>query len=150
MNTPHDDPFAKVKGYLLDLELPIRDEDEKEELVVVDDRLNGIVGLVIDCEAPILVLEQRIAPVPAASAELAHLFRRLLQMNRTLVHGAFVLDEAAENILFRDTLLLATLDLDELASSIRALTLGLAEHGAELLRLARPDGEPAATTGGGR
>ena len=59
--------------------------------------------------------------------------RRLLQMNNTLVHGAFVLDETGERIFFRDTLQLANLDLNELESSIRALSLALAEYGSELL-----------------
>lgn len=130
--------FERVKRYLLELELPIREEDPEEELVIVDDRANGIVGLVIDCEAPIVVLEQLIAPVPEPAGDL---FRRLLQMNRTLVHGAFVLDENARQVLFRDTLLLATLDLDELESSIRALTLGLVEHGDELIRLTQTSAE---------
>ncbi|MEM8929940.1 MAG: YbjN domain-containing protein [Acidobacteriota bacterium] len=129
------DAFERVKRYLTELELPIREEDAIEELVVVDDRSNGIVGLVIDCEAPILVLEQLIAPVPASPGPL---YLRLLQMNRTLVHGAFVVDAEAGRVLFRDTLLLDTLDLAELESSIRALALAIAEHGAELLHLTRP------------
>ena len=33
-------------------------EEASEELVVVEDEENGIKNLVIDCEAPILVLEQ--------------------------------------------------------------------------------------------
>ena len=78
----------RVKGYLLDLDLTIVTENESEELVVVDDEDNGIKQLVIDCEPPIVVLEQLIAEVPAEPGDL---FKRLLQMNNTLVHGAFVL-----------------------------------------------------------
>ena len=56
-------------------------------------------------------------------------------MNTTLVHGAFVLDETAERIFYRDTLQLANLDLNELEGSVRALSLALAEYGDELLSL---------------
>ena len=66
-------------------------------------------------------------------AEPRDLFVRLLQMNNTLVHGAFVLDETAGRIFFRDTLQLANLDLNELEASIEALSLALAEYGSELL-----------------
>ncbi len=55
-------------------------------------------------------------------------------MNRTMVHGAFVLDDEEGNrVLFRDTLQLENLDRNELEGSIQALGLALAENGAELL-----------------
>jgi len=120
----------RVKGHLLDLGLKIVSENEAEELVVVDDEDNGIKQLVIDCEPPIIILEQLIGEVPAEPGDF---FKRLLQMNNTLVHGAFVLDETGGRIFFRDTLQLANLDLNELEGSIRSLSLALAEYGAELL-----------------
>ena len=120
----------RVKGYLLDLDLTIVAENEADTLVVVDDEDNGIKQLVIDCEPPIVILEQLIGEVPAEPGDL---FARLLQMNNTLVHGAFALDETGRRIFYRDTLQLANLDLNELEGSIRALSLALAENGGELL-----------------
>jgi hypothetical protein len=125
--------FEQVKRHLNEMEMAIISENEKEELVVVEDEENGIKNLVIDCEEPILVLEQVIMKVPRAPETL---FKRLLQMNRNLVHGAFVLDENAEVILFRDTLQLENLDRNELEGSIHALSLALSEYGAELLEYA--------------
>jgi hypothetical protein len=123
--------FEKVKNFLLDLDLKIVDENKAQELVVVEDQENGIMNLVIDCESPIVVLEQLIMEVPKETGDF---YRRLLQMNRSLVHGAFVLDEAAKYVFFRDTLQLENLDLNELEGTIQALSLALAENGAELLR----------------
>jgi len=57
----------------------------------------------------------------------------LLQMNRTLVHGAFALTEDGKHILFRDTLCLEHLDLNEVQWTIEALSLAMAEHAAELI-----------------
>jgi hypothetical protein len=125
-----EDKFELVKSYLNEMELPIIIEDPAEELVVVDDEENGIKNLVIDCEAPIVVLEQVIMKVPA---DAGNLFERLLQMNRNLVHGAFVLDDGPSVILFRDTLQLENLDRNELEGSIHALSLALSEYGTELL-----------------
>lgn len=122
--------FDKVKGYLLDLGLTITHENEAEELVVVDDEENGIKKLFIDCEAPIVILEQLIGHVPSDPGDL---FVRLLQMNHTLVHGAFVVDEDASRIFYRDTLQLSHLDANEIEGSIDALSLALAEYGSELL-----------------
>jgi len=124
-----------IKNYLLDLDLKIVDENEPEELVVIEDEDNGIKNLVIDCEPPIVILEQLIMEVP--KKDDGQFFKRLLQLNRTLVHGAFVLDEECKYVFFRDTLQLENLDLNELEGSIRALTLALAENGAELLKYAK-------------
>jgi hypothetical protein len=96
----------------------------------VEDEDKGVKNLIIDCEDTIVVLEQSIMPVPSDPKDL---FKRLLQLNRSLVHGAFVLDDEGEKVLFRDTLQLANLDRNELEASIQALSLGLAEYGSELL-----------------
>lgn len=122
--------FDKVKTLLLDLEYNIVEEDAAQELFVIDDTDSGINKLIVDCEDPLLILEQVIMPVPASPGDL---FRRLLQMNRLLVHGAFVLNDDARTILFRDTLRLENLDANELEGSIEALSLALAENATELL-----------------
>jgi len=122
--------FDRVKSYLFDMALLIVSEDPDEELVVVDDEENGIKNLMIDCEDPILVMEQVIMKVPGEPGDL---YKRLLQINRSLVHGAFVLNEEADIILFRDTLQLENLDRNELEASIHSLSFALAEYSAELL-----------------
>lgn len=122
--------FETVKTYLQELHLSIVSENTAECLVVIEDEVRGIKHMVVDCEEPILIFEQVIMPVPEHPGEL---FCRLLQMNRTLVHGAFVLDEDATRVLFRDTLQLANLNLNEVEATIEALSLALAEHADELL-----------------
>jgi len=126
--------FEKVKDFLLDMGFVMNQEDPQEELIVIDDEERGIKNLVIDCESPILILEQVIMPMPQDSSDFC---KRLLQMNRTLVHGAFVLDDEGTTLLFRDTLQLENLDRNELEGSIDALSLALAEYGSELVSFAR-------------
>jgi hypothetical protein len=126
--------FEKVKDFILDMGFAISHEDPKEELIVIDDDDRGIKNFVIDCEAPILILEQVIIPMPKGSSDFC---KRLLQINRTLVHGAFVLDEDGTTLLFRDTLQMENLDRNELEGSIDALSLALAEYADELVTFAR-------------
>ena len=101
--------------------------------MVVEDEENGIKNLIIDCEAPIVVLEQVIMRIPENTEKL---YKRLLQMNRNLVHGAFALDEDETVVLFRDTLQLDNLDRNELEGSVHSLSLALSEYGAEFLEYA--------------
>ena len=126
--------FEKVKDYLLDMGFVMSHEEPQEKLVVIDDEDRGIKNLVIDCEAPILILEQVIMSMPESSSDFC---KRLLQINRTLVHGAFVLNEEGTTLLFRDTLQLENLDRNELEGSIDALSLAMAEYGGELVSFAR-------------
>ena len=122
--------LLKVKNYLHELDLAIEEENPEEELVVVNDEDRGIYRLIIDCEEPILILEQAIMPMPSDPGDL---YRRLLELNRTLIHGAFALDEETGTILFRDTLRLDTLDRGEIEGTISSLGLALAENAEELL-----------------
>ncbi len=126
--------FEKVKAYLMDLGFSISSEDEGEELVVINDEEKGINNLIIDCEDPILIIEQMIMSTPQDTSSF---YKRLLQLNRTLVHGAFVLDEEGLNILFRDTLQVENLDRNELEGSINALSLALAENANELIAFSK-------------
>jgi hypothetical protein len=122
--------FQTVKLYVQDLDLAIVSEDPAQDILVVEDNERGINNLVIDCEEPLLIFEQMILDVPAHPGDM---FRRLLQMNRTLVHGAFALTEDGKRVLFRDTLRLENLDLNEVQGTIEALSLAMAEHAAELI-----------------
>jgi len=126
--------FDTVKSYLQDLDLAIDEEDTAEALVVVSDEDRGINHLIVDCEDPILIVEQAIMPIPNNSDGL---YKRLLEMNRTLIHGAFAIDDETSTVLFRDTLRLETLDRSELEGSITALELALAENAAELLEYSK-------------
>ncbi len=125
-----EDKFSLVKKFLHEMNISIINEDEKEELVIVEDEANGIKNMIIDCEKPIVVLEQVIMTVPEKTDVL---YKRLLKFNRELVHGAFALDEDEKYIIFRDTLQLENLDRNELEGSIHALSLALSEYGTELL-----------------
>ena len=127
--------FDTVKQYLLDLRLSIVSEDPAEGLMVVEDEDRGLKNLLVDCEEPILVFEQIIMPVPSNPGDM---FRRLLQMNRCVVQGAFTLDEEGKRVLYRDTLPLANLDPNEVERTIEALSLTLAEFASELIALHKP------------
>ncbi|MFP6591060.1 MAG: YbjN domain-containing protein [Candidatus Latescibacterota bacterium] len=124
--------FERVKEYIVDLGFTIDEEIADEEIIVINDEDRGIHQLVIDCEDDLLVLEQLILKFPGEVT--AAVYRRLLQMNRSFVFGAFVLNEEGDTLLYRNTLALDNLDLNELDTTINALSLGLAENGDELLR----------------
>lgn len=127
--------FEKVKGYLQELGFDFKNEDPAEEIVVIEDESQGIKNLVIDCEDPILILEQLVFDLKEGTS--AESLKQLLQMNRNMIHGAFAIDDSGKKVLFRDTLQLENLDLNELEGSINALSLAMAENSADLIQMAR-------------
>ncbi len=137
MTETTSDKFIQIKDILLEMDLKIVKEDEQNEMLIVENEEEGIKNLIIDCEPPLLILEQLIMHLPKDKETRNTLYKRLLQMNQTLVHGAFAIDDNEENLFFRDTLQLENLDANELQASINALSFAMAEHSAELLKYAK-------------
>ncbi len=137
MTETTSDKFIQIKNLLLEMDLKIVKEDEQNELVIVENEEDGIKNLIIDCEPPLLILEQLIMHLPQDKEKRNELYKRLLQMNQTLVHGAFAIDDDEKRLFFRDTLQIENLDANELQASINALSFAMAEHSAELLNYAK-------------
>ena len=126
---PH---YQKVIGFAQDLGLEIKVQEEKDGILVVHEESKGIYNMILNVDGEILVMEQLLYRLSQQSEK--H-FLRLLQLNRKLIHGAFVIDDEAQQVLFRDSLQVENLDFNEFEGSINALSLGLAEFSSELLAL---------------
>lgn len=126
--------FSKVKDYLLDLEVNITSENEEEGLFIIDDEESGIKNMIIIVEEPILEMVQVLFEIKADNPEI---YKALLQKNRDIIHGAFVLDETGKKVLFRDTLQIENLDFNELEGSLNALSLLLSEYSNEIIKFAK-------------
>ncbi len=126
--------FDKVKNFLIDLELPISFENSEDEVFIINKEDAGINDLVIGVAEPILIMEQTIFEVPDGKKDV---YKRLLQLNGQVVHGAFVLDEDSNRVVFRDTLQLENLDLNEIEASINSISLMMAEFSSEIIALSK-------------
>ncbi len=124
---PH---FIKTKEFLLDLNFNIVKESATDGIFVIEKENFGIKNLIIGVAYPILIMEQFIFKVNNPSD---HIFKSLLQKNRDIIHGAFVLDESGERVIFRDTLQLENLDINELEGSLNSLSLLLSEYSEQII-----------------
>jgi hypothetical protein len=126
--------FEKVKDYLMELEYSIIKEDPQEELFIVEKDEAGINNLIIDCEDNILVIELLIMELKTDDKEV---YKDLLKMNREIIHGGFALSEDAKNLIYRDTLELENLDMNELLGTLNSLELMLSEYGNKLIKISK-------------
>ena len=124
--------FDKVKNYLLELDITILLEDEADGVLVVESEEDGIKNLVLGIADPLLIVEQFLVETKNPTTDD---YKHLLQKNRDLVHGAFVIDEAGSKLIFRDTLQLENLDINELEATFNSLSLLLNEYSEELIKL---------------
>jgi hypothetical protein len=86
---------------------------------------------VIGVADPLVIFEQFIFE---CKTENALIFKSLLQKNRDIIHGAFVLDEEGDKVIFRDTLQVENLDINEIEATINSLSLLLSEYSDDLIR----------------
>lgn len=126
--------FNKVKDYLLEFEFDITHEDIDDGIIIVQKESNGIKNLVIGISQPIIILEQYLFRLKNPTLEV---FKNLLQKNRDIVHGAFVLDEEGDKVIYRDTLQIETLDAPELEASLNSLSLLLSEYSEEIIKFSK-------------
>jgi len=126
--------FEKVKNYLLELELTIIHESEEDGILVVSKQSDGINNLVLGVADPILIFEQFLFELVNPNETI---FQDLLIKNRDMVHGSFVLDNTGKKIIFRDTLELENLDLNEVEGTINALSLLLSEYSNEIITFSK-------------
>ncbi|MFC6999026.1 YbjN domain-containing protein [Rufibacter roseus] len=126
--------FLIVKNYLLELDFEITHQDEQDCVLVVDKESLGIKNLVLGCTDPLLIMEQYLMELPHVTVEIC---QNLLQKNRDIIHGAFVLDESGRRLIFRDTLQMAKLDLHEIEASLNSLALLLSEYSDQLIKFSK-------------
>lgn len=126
--------FDKVKEYLMELEYSIVKEDRENEVFVVESLEDGIQNLLVGLADPILIIEQYLFDLTNNVGDVA---KDLLIKNRDIVHGAFVLDEEGKRVIFRDTLQIENLDLNELEGSLTSLSLLLSEYTDEIIEFSK-------------
>lgn len=126
--------FHKVKQYLQQLDFDIATENIEESILVINKEQEGIKNLLLGVFSPILIIEQHIFNITKGDKNV---YKELLKKNRDIVHGAFVLDESGEKVIFRDTLRLQNLDLDELEGSLNSLSLLLSEYADQIINYSK-------------
>lgn len=126
--------YHKVKDFLLQLEYSIVNENEEDQVLVISNEDAGINNLVLVCAEPILIMEQHLFDIKNPDNDI---YKTLLQKNRDIIHGAFALTDEGSKVIFRDTLQLENLDLNELEGSLNSLILLLGEYGEELINMSK-------------
>lgn len=128
------DHYQLVKNYLLQLNYNVIHENKREGIIMISKENEGIKNMILGVAPPILIMEQHIFNIKNKNEVV---YRDLLQKNRDIVHGAFVLDDTGEKVIFRDTLQVEHLDLNELEGSLNSLGLLLSEYSDQIINYSK-------------
>lgn len=119
-----------IEQFIKDLGYRIVYKSEQDGIFKIDNEPDGIRNLIIGIAPPILIMEQFLFSFRGEPAEM---YKQLLQKNRDMIHGAFVLNEEGNKVLFRYTMQVQNMDLNEFEGALNSLSMLLSEYGQQII-----------------
>ena len=113
----------KLESFFVELNLSY--EEKKKNVWVVFGEDKGLENVIIMLEDPIVIIRVKVMDMPKENQ--CALYEEILRLNATdMIHGAYALE--GNSVILINTLLAATMDIEELQASIDAIGLALAQH----------------------
>jgi hypothetical protein len=119
-----------IEDYALRLKCKILYKNEQSGILKIDNQADGIHNLILGVAPPILIMEQLLFSFREDNMDM---FKKMLQKNRDTIHGAFVISEEGNRVLFRYTMQLQNLDFNEFESALNSLGLLLSEFSKQII-----------------
>ncbi|MDR2914332.1 MAG: YbjN domain-containing protein [Tannerella sp.] len=126
--------FQKIESFISKLGYSVSYQNEKEGIFLIESEQDGIKNLIIGVAPPILIMEQYLFTLRSDDAGI---LKSLLQKNRDIIHGAFVLDEEGKKVIFRYTLQVENLDMNEFEGALNSLGLLLGEYYEQIIEFSK-------------
>jgi hypothetical protein len=109
-------------------------KSEKDGILKIDNEEDGIHNLIIGIAPPILIMEHYLF---SFKSDNVGMFKQLLQKNRDMIHGAFVINEEGNKVLFRYTMQIENINLNEFDGAINSLGLLLSEYYQQIISFSK-------------
>lgn len=126
--------FKKIESYISKLGYSVSYQNEKEGIFCIENEDDGIKNLIIGIAPPIIIVEQFIFDLVNDDKEI---LKALLKKNRDMIHGAFVLDEEGRKVIFRYTMQIENLDINEFEGALNSLGLLLSEYYEQIIEFSK-------------
>lgn len=119
-----------IENFALRLDCKILYKNEQSGILKIDNQADGIHNLILGVAPPILIMEQFLFSFREDNIDM---FKKMLQKNRDTIHGAFVVSEEGNRVLFRYTMQLQNLDFNEFEGALNSLGLLLSEFSEQII-----------------
>lgn len=122
--------MQKIEGYLKEMEYDILFKDEVSGILKASNEQDGIGHLIIGVLPPVLIFEYFLFNIRKDDVQM---YKALLQKNRDIIHGAFVLNKEGDKVLYRYAIQIENIDFNEFECAINALSFLLSEYAEQLI-----------------
>lgn len=126
--------FKKIESFISQLGYSVSYQNEKDGIFCIENEADGIKNLIVGVAPPIIIIEQYIFTLKSDDKEI---LKSLLKKNRDIIHGAFVLDEEGKKVIFRYTMQIENLDMNEFEGAINSLGLLLSEYYEQIIEFSK-------------
>jgi len=126
--------FKKIESYISKLGYSVSYQSKEKGIFLIESEDDGIKNLILGVAPPILIIEQFIFELKSDDKEI---YKALLKKNRDIIHGAFVLDETGTRVIFRYTLQIENLDMNEFEGALNSLGLLLSEYYEQIIEFSK-------------
>ncbi|MBB4036771.1 hypothetical protein GGR21_002684 [Dysgonomonas hofstadii] len=126
--------FKKIESYISKLGYSVSYQSKENGIFLIESEADGIKNLIIGVAPPILIIEQFIFELKSDDKDI---YKALLKKNRDIIHGAFVLDEEGKRVIFRYTLQIENLDMNEFEGALNSLGLLLSEYYEQIIEFSK-------------
>lgn len=114
---------------MLSLSLTYETVDDGTWLITDDEK--GLENVLVILADPVVIVRVKVMGIPAQQRE--EFFEQLLRLNQSdMIHGAYALE--GDDVILLNTLVGATLDLEEFQATLDAIGLELAQHYRKLAK----------------
>jgi hypothetical protein len=126
--------FKKIESYISTLGYSVSYQSKEKGIFLIESEDDGIKNLIVGVAPPILIMEQFLFELKSDDKDI---YKALLMKNRDIIHGAFVLDEAGTKVIFRYTLQIENLDINEFEGALNSLGLLLSEYYEQIIEFSK-------------
>ena len=126
--------FKKIESFISKLGYSVSYQSEEEGIFLIESEQDGIKNLIVGVAPPILIMEQYIFTMKSYDADI---MKSLLKKNRDIIHGAFALDEEQKKVIFRYTMQIEHLDINEFEGALNSLGLLLSEYYEQIIEFSK-------------
>ena len=126
--------FKTIESFISKLGYSVSYRNEKEGLFCIENESDGIKNLIVGVAPPILIMEQYLFTLKSDDKDI---LKSLLMKNRDIIHGAFVLGDDGKKVIFRYTMQIENLSINEFEGALNSLGLLLAEYYEEIISFSK-------------
>ena len=113
------------------LSLSLTYETVEDGTWLINDEEKGLENVLVIVADPVVIVRVKVMSIPGRQRE--EFFEQLLRLNQSdMIHGAYALE--GDDVILLNTLVGATLDLEEFQATLDAIGLELAQHYQKLAR----------------